>query len=209
MEGQTRSLRLELETRLSMEVTPAVDVWAWLVRHAGWLLERYHHVEGTRRQHSKIVSGKRYQEEVMKFAEAALFRLAVSPNGRVRNEIKQGRADDDFSVAYGLARPQNPMNISSLRIQECTQRVKRVPDTEQRRANLVRSLQGTPWDRLAGRLAGRLRKTLAEAPPVATPPVAKVSERPSEDASVRRNANAQDHNLPVVPRVIGETCDGR
>ena len=27
VEGQIRCLRLELETRLSMEVTPAVDVW--------------------------------------------------------------------------------------------------------------------------------------------------------------------------------------
>ena len=35
VEGQTRCLRLELETRLSMEVTLAMDVWPWLVRHAG------------------------------------------------------------------------------------------------------------------------------------------------------------------------------
>ena len=42
VEGQIRCLRLELETRLSMEVTPAMDIRPWLVRHAGWLLERYH-----------------------------------------------------------------------------------------------------------------------------------------------------------------------
>ena len=40
VEGQIRWLRLELETRLSLEVTPAMDVWPWLVRHAGWFLER-------------------------------------------------------------------------------------------------------------------------------------------------------------------------
>ena len=39
VEGQIRRLRLELDTRLSLEVTPAVGVWPWLVRHAGWLLE--------------------------------------------------------------------------------------------------------------------------------------------------------------------------
>ena len=42
VEGQIWCLRLELETRLSVEVTPAMDVWPWLVRHARWLLERYH-----------------------------------------------------------------------------------------------------------------------------------------------------------------------
>ena len=40
--GQIRCLRLELERRLSIEVTPAMDVWPWLVRHAGWSLEKYH-----------------------------------------------------------------------------------------------------------------------------------------------------------------------
>ena len=64
--------------------------------------------------------------------------------------------------------------------------VNRVPETEQRRAYLVKSLQGAPWDRLAGRPAGRPRKTAPPAPSVATPPVAKASERPSEDASERR-----------------------
>ena len=49
-----------------------------------------------------------------------------------------------------------------------TRIVKRVPDTQQRRADLVKSLQGTPLDRLAGRLAGRRRKTALQAL-VATP----------------------------------------
>ena len=40
VEGQIRCLRLELERRLSIEVTPATDVRLWLVRHAGWLLGR-------------------------------------------------------------------------------------------------------------------------------------------------------------------------
>ena len=83
-----------------------------------------------------------------------------------------------------------------------TRTVKRVPDSEQKRADLVRSLQGTPWDRLAGRPAGRPRKTAPQATPVATPPVAKETERPSEDADERRSAKAQDLNPPTVPHVI-------
>ena len=45
-------------TRLSLEVTPAMDEWSWLVRHAGWLLEKYH-VKPTRRQHLKIAQENR------------------------------------------------------------------------------------------------------------------------------------------------------
>ena len=39
-------------------------------------------------------------------------------------------------------------------------------------------------------------------PSVPTPPMAKESARPSEDASERRSAKAQDLNPPTVPRVI-------
>ena len=49
-----------------------------------------------------------------------------------------------------------------------TRTVKRVPDSEQKCADLVRRLQGTPWDRLAGRPEGRPRKTAPEAPSVPT-----------------------------------------
>ena len=77
MEGQIRCLRLELETGLSIEVTPATDVWPWLVRHAGWLLDRYH-VKGNQKTAFEDCFGKPYQGEVMKFEEAALDRAGVS-----------------------------------------------------------------------------------------------------------------------------------
>ena len=49
---------------------------------------------------------------------------------------------------------------------------------------------------------GRPRKTDPKATPVATPPAAKETERPSEDAGERRSAKAQDFNPPTVPHVI-------
>ena len=92
VEFQIRCLRLELETRLSMEVPPAMDVWPWVVRHAGWLLERCY-VKSNKKTVFEDCFGKQYQGEVMKFEEAALFLLAVSPSGRIRDGIRQGRAD--------------------------------------------------------------------------------------------------------------------
>ena len=110
----------------------------------------------------------------------------------------------DLPVEDGLARPRNQMNISLRQTRECTPRgqLKRVPVSEQKRADLVKSLQGTPWDRLARRPTGRPRKTTPRAPPVPTLPLVKESERPSEDASERRSAKAHDLNPPTVPHVI-------
>ena len=115
--------------------------------------------------------GKPNQGEVMKFVEAALFRVAVSPSGEIRNGVRQGRADARFVRGMWLGKDQRtPMNIlsrTSLGVYT-TRTAKQVPDSEQKRADLVRSLQGTPWDRLAGRLAGGPRKTAPEAPSVPT-----------------------------------------
>ena len=93
VEGQIRCLRPELETRLSMEVTPAMDVWPRMVRHVGWLLERYH-VKGNRKTVFEDCFREPYLGEVMKFAGAALFWLAVSLCGRVRSEIRVEQTQD-------------------------------------------------------------------------------------------------------------------
>ena len=140
----------------------------------------------------------------MNFAEAALFRVAVSPRRQIRHGIRQGRAD--ARCVRGKCIGKTTESDAHLFANEMgvytTGTVKRVPDTEQKRAHLVEGLQGPPWDRLAGRPAGRLRKTAPQATPVATPPAAKEIERPSEDADERRSAKAQDLNPPTVPHVI-------
>ena len=203
MEGQIRCLRLELETRLSIEVTTAMNVWPWLVRHAGWLLERYH-VQGNKKTAFEDCFGKPYQGEEMKFAEAALFRVAMSPSGRNRDGLRQGRADASFVRGMWLGKTTesdehlfaNEMEVHTTRT------VKRVPDTEQKRADLVKGLQGTPWNRLAGRPAGRPRKTDPQATLRCDISISKKeTERPSEDADERRSAKPQDLN-PPVPHVI-------
>ena len=86
--------------------------------------------------------------------------------------------------------------------------VKRVPDTERNRADLVKGLQGTPLDKFTGRPAGRPRKTAPQATLVATPPVAKEIERPSEDADERRSAKAQEllqHSLMSSEFLVQQT----
>ena len=203
VEGQIRCVRLDLETRLSIEVTPAMDVWPWLVRHAGWLRERCH-VKGNKKTAFEDCCGKPYQGEVMKFAEAALFRVAVSPSGKIRDGIRHDRADARFVRGVWLGKTtESDEHLFANEMGVYTTRTgKRVPDTELKRADLVKDLQGTPRNRLAGRLAGRLRKTAPQATPVQRPPVAKETERPSAETYERRSAKAQELNPPVVPHVI-------
>ena len=125
VEGKIRCLRLELETRLSIEVTPAMDVWPWLVRHAGWLLER-HPVKGNKKTAFEGCFGKPYQGEVMKLAEAAPFRVAVSPT-----ESRQGRADARFvrGIWLGKTTESDERLFANELGVYTTRTVKRVSDT--------------------------------------------------------------------------------
>ena len=151
VEVQIWHLRLELETRLSIAVTPAMDIWPWLVRNAGWFLERYH-VKGNKKTASEDCFGTPYQGEILKFAEAALFRLAVSPSGKVRSETRQGRADARFvrGTCLGQTLDSDEHLCGTDEGVFTTRTVKRVQDTEQRRGDVVKNCQGTPRDRLAG-----------------------------------------------------------
>ena len=121
--------------------------------------------------------------------------MAVSPSGKIRDGIRQGRADARFVRGVWLdktTKSDERLFANELGVY-ITRTVKRVPDTEQKRADLVKGLQGTLWNRLAARPAGKPRKTAPDATGVATPPAAKETERPSEDA---------DLNPPAVPHVI-------
>ena len=141
----------------------------------------------------------------MKFVEAAMFRVAVSPSGKIGDGVRQGGADTRFVRGMWLGKtPESDEHLFANELGVYTTRtVKRVPDSEQKRADLVRSSQGTPWDGLAGRPAGRFRKTAPQATPMCRllqwprKPI-----RPSEDADERRSAKAQDLNPPTVPHVI-------
>ena len=131
----------------------------------------------------------------MKFAEAGLFRLTMSPSGRVRSEVRQCRADARFVSGKWLGKTLDSDEHLFATDEGVfrTRTVKRVPDTEQRQGDSLKNCQGTPRDSLARRPVGR--------PPQATPPEAAASERPSAEAEEPRSAKAQDQTPPVVPHV--------
>ena len=129
-----------------------MDVWPWLVRHAGWLLERYH-VKANKKTAFEDRFGKPCQGEVMKFAETALFRVAVSPSGKIRDWIRQGRADARFvrGIWLGKTTESDEHLFATDTGVYTTTTVKRVPDSEQ---NTCR-----PGEKLAGNSVGLTCRT--------------------------------------------------
>ena len=130
---------------------------------------------------------------------------AVSRSGRVRNEIRQGRADARFVRGIWLGKTTE--SDEHLFATDTGVYTTRTQDTEQRRADLVKfakNVMGQACRKANG-------KNLARQPlkhrPLRPTPLAKASERPSEDASERRSAKAQDLTPPAVPHVMWNTQD--
>lgn len=42
LQGQIRVLALDVKRRFGVEPAPSMCLWPWLVRHAAWLIERFH-----------------------------------------------------------------------------------------------------------------------------------------------------------------------
>ncbi|CAK0836065.1 unnamed protein product [Prorocentrum cordatum] len=75
VEGQTRVLRLDLEKRYGTKVTAAMPIWAWMMRHAGWLHERFSRRAGEQTPH-EIATGTPYKGDICNFGETVLYRIA-------------------------------------------------------------------------------------------------------------------------------------
>ena len=93
-----------------------------------------------------------------------LFCVAVSRERRFETE-SGSRADARFvrGICLGKTTESDEHLFANELEVYTTKTVKRVPDSEQKRADLVRSLQGIPWDRFAGR-PDRTRQLLKQRP---------------------------------------------
>ena len=104
----------------------------------------WYHVKANKKTAFEDCFGKPYQGEVMKFVEAAMFRVAVSPSGKIGDGVRQGGADTRFVRGIWLGKTtESDEHLFANELGVYTTRtVKRVPDSERKRADFVRSLQG-------------------------------------------------------------------
>ncbi|CAK0896486.1 unnamed protein product, partial [Prorocentrum cordatum] len=109
---------------------------------------RYHAKANHRTAHEDSY-GKAYQGEVLKFGEAALFKLSVTATGKLRGGVRQGRVDARFERGIWLGKTiESDEHLFGTSEGVFTARtVKRVPVLEQNRADLIKAIKGTPWDR--------------------------------------------------------------
>eukprot|EP00972_Heterocapsa_arctica_P016387 2416308-Heterocapsa_arctica.AAC.1 len=77
IQGQIRTLKAELEAKYGFAIKPEDCVWPWLVRHAGWIIERFH-IKQNGHSAFRNSTGDWYKSDLVPFGETVLFRHAHS-----------------------------------------------------------------------------------------------------------------------------------
>ena len=76
LQKAVRALRFQLEEQLGSILDPRLPIFAWLVRHASWLLYRFHVARDTNASAYLRVRGGPYNGRIVGFAESV---LALTP----------------------------------------------------------------------------------------------------------------------------------
>ena len=72
LQAQARTLKVDLEERVKQRIPITQAIYAWLLRHAGWLLARFH--LGMRRQSAYELSfGVTYKGCIVRFEKSSCF----------------------------------------------------------------------------------------------------------------------------------------
>ena len=139
VENQARTLLAALEDRLQWQIPPQHAIMHWLIRHASYLLSKFHfggdHLTGYQRLH-----GRGSSERIAEFGEHVLYYVPKKRRTKLepiwRHGIFLGRAWDSDSNFIGLSSGQ----VTTARA------MVRTIEASRWQADRARRVCGTPQD---------------------------------------------------------------
>ena len=161
LEGQFRTLRLDLECRYKARITIAHPLWSWLTKWAGFTQARFAR-RGTGLTAYRTQYDVEYTQEILPFGETCLMRIARPKHRRIRGSILQKGAPGWLRVVW-VGRNElsgEHMGLTAEGLQQ-SRSVRRLPEGSQRMdATLFNSVIGLPWNIIV-----RQPRAMAGAPP--------------------------------------------
>ncbi|CAK0893566.1 unnamed protein product, partial [Prorocentrum cordatum] len=179
VEGQTRVLRLDLEKRYGTKVTAAMPIWAWMMRHAGWLHERFSRRAGGQTPH-EMATGTPYKGDICNFGETVLHRIARPAHRGLAGgrRLHRGGAQWGRGIWVGRSDESQEHLVMTPRGLDRARTVRRLPEGKQTGKELLLTVAGLPW---ATRTAPERSKRRRAPQQVAT-------ELPKADAQLQPDA---------------------
>eukprot|EP00971_Amphidinium_carterae_P223396 4432507-Amphidinium_carterae.1 len=103
IQGQIRTLKIDIEQRLGEAVPVDAPVFAWLVRHSSWLIARYHVMLNGRTAYFNTL-GVAYQNPVLHFA--CMLRFDISLTGYHARGLRRAKADASWQKVAFLGKSE-------------------------------------------------------------------------------------------------------
>ena len=173
--SQIRALWLDVRKRY-----PSLDVSSnltpWLVRHAAWLIARFHVRGKDGLTPYRLTTGSDYSHPVAMLGEAVLGKVPT-PRGKMQRRwikgIWLGKLDRDDSNVLGTS--SGAIAVRSVR---------RLPKESQISQELMNNMKGIPWqprDGMRHKINRELSQPVALPAPAAAGPTALASEPPEKE----------------------------
>ena len=190
--SQIRTLWLDVRQRYP-ELDVSSNLTPWLVRHAAWLIARYHTRSRDGMTPYKLVTGGDCNHPVATLGEIVLGKVP-SPKGKIQRRwikgVWLGKLDRDDSNVLGTA--SGAIAVRSIR---------RLPKEGQISSELMAAMKGTPWQPRDG-VRHKITRELSQ--PIAFPAPAASGSPEREEAADREHPTLAvdghnvDHDALVV-----------
>ena len=147
IQKQFRALRTDVSIRYGLWLSPDRPAHPWMVRHAPWLLDRFH-VKANGRTAYEDAFGTAYAGPVCLFLECCLFRRTKSDTGAMTRGRRAQKADNQWDQGLWLGRSHisNEHILGTEHGTEMARSIKRLPEHLQVDKELLELMKGTPWD---------------------------------------------------------------
>ena len=169
-QNQMRVLRCCAEKRYQISLSPAHVTWPWLVRHAGWLLDRFS-VRASGRTGFMQLTDSGYKGEIVLWLECVLWRIPMPSSRSLKGGARWQKADSAWKPGVWLGKETHSDEhvIGTEAGVISTRTIRRLPLDRQRQLMLVERMKGTPWDRKEGVAPGHNMPRGPFGPQPATP----------------------------------------
>ena len=180
VQAHVRALWLDVRRRYP-DRDLVCNLLPWLIRHAAWLIARFHTRSRDQMTPYRLVTGSDYSHPLATLGEVVLGKLPTTKSKAQRRWVKGlrlGKLDRDDSHILGTS--SGAIAVRSVR---------RLPLESQTDGVMMKAMKGIPWQPRDG-VWHRITRDISRALPIALPPAAGTT---APDAEAREDEEKEEH----------------
>ena len=198
LKGDFLTMRSDLEAKTKLKLTPAMNVWPWMIRHG---TRARFGVKANMRTAYEDAFGNQYTGQILPFGEVLVFKVPHSASGRrVGGRQLKGNSVWERGVFLGKVNETDEFLVGTPKGVHSVRTVRRLEESLRWSAEGITSLRGVPWNRET--TIGRPRRAMAEAQ---APPAKPKIESGFAGKEGLPMARAQGKKRPEGEEQKGET----